>query len=167
MATSNILMDVLVRKIDSIPAVGFDQAIDQTPNISVLLSVIRVYSHWSLANSKFLGVEVLHDSLHGIAKRFWSTYSRFLQLIATRFPVKDLPVSQYQFEEDVDCTGFLPVDTDVNKGVWFHADGRAKDKFNDRRVTRESIRVEIRGKMRDLQLVGLRLAAQEVCLKRN
>ena len=126
------------------------------------LPALRLYSAWLLTNSQVLVSGLGDEAIVGLVKRFWSTYTDSLSIIARVFPVQRLPDVPYLLEEDVDSIGFKPLQSERSNKLWIDASsGVQKAKFSQ--STRASLSTEMLARVRELLVDGLILAVDKVC----
>ena len=134
-----------------------------------ILPALRQYSSWLISNAALLVAEVGDTPLNVQIKELWKIYASTLTLLATTFPVSELPSIGYLLEEDVDTLGFKPFTNDRTWKRYFRDQKRdtrnRKPKWNDRGVERHHPNVEMLGRIRDFLIDGLTLATDEVCLR--
>ena len=129
----------------------------------MILPAVRTYCRWLVASCRFLLPESIDDRLKADAHGLWVKYTVMLCATVAAYPISELQQLTYQLEEDVDVSGFQPLDSPEAEFIWHCDDGQVKLKHNDSRVHRSSSHIEIMARIRDLQIIGLHLAAQEVC----
>lgn len=146
------------------PVAGLDKV---TAVARRVLPALRQYSSWLVSNAALLVAEVGDTSLNVQIKELWKIYASTLTLLATTFPVSELPRIEYLLEEDVDTLGFKPFTNDRTWKRYFQDQNREtrtrKPKWNDRGVERQHPNVEMLGRIRDFLVDGLTLATDEVC----
>jgi len=146
------------------PTTGLDKV---TAVARRVLPALRQYSSWLVSNAAVLVAEVGDTSLNVQIKELWKSYASTLTLLATTFPVSELPSIDYLLEEDVDTLGFKPFTNDRTWKRYFQDQRRdtrdRKPKWNDRGVERHHPNVEMLGRIRDFLVDGLTLATDEVC----
>jgi len=126
------------------------------------LPALRLYSAWLLTNSQVLVSGLGDEATIGLVRRFWSTYTDSLSLIARAFPVQELPEVSYLLEEDIDSIGFKPLESDRSNKLWIDASsGSQKAKFSQ--GTRATPNTEMLARVRELLVDGLILAVDKVC----
>ncbi|KAK4997741.1 hypothetical protein LTR66_002906 [Elasticomyces elasticus] len=127
-----------------------------------VLAVLRLYSSWFLINAHILVGGVGDDALKLAIAQLWKVYANTLTLLASRFPVQDLPIVCYQLDEDADALGFKPLISDKTKKIWIDPKtGSLKPKFSDEGSQQELPHTEMLARMRELLIDGLLLAADD------
>ena len=125
------------------------------------LAPLRLYSAWLLTNSHVLASGLGDETIKALVPRFWATYAECLSLVARAFPVKLLPEVPYQLEEDVESTGFMPLESERTQKLWLDALGGQKPRHDQ--TTRLVPNMEMLARVRDLLVDGLLLAVDQVC----
>lgn len=97
----------------------------------------------------------------------WKSYANTLTLLASTFPVDDLPAIDYLLEEDEDTLGFKPLANESTMRRYYReGSGIRKPKYHDHGIGTHHSSIEMLGRIRDLLLDGLQLQLQEVSLIR-
>ncbi|KAF2148387.1 hypothetical protein K461DRAFT_297810 [Myriangium duriaei CBS 260.36] len=164
--TFNLLMTIWTKLLGSGVISGILSSDDHGPKqaahlISTILPALRTYCRWLAASSRFLLPESIDANLKDMGNELWSNYAVMLSVTIASHPIRDLPQVIYQLEEDADVSGFQPLDTQETEFVWHCDDGQPKLKHNDAQVRRNSANAETMARIRDIQIIGLHLAAQE------
>lgn len=85
-------------------------------------------------------------------QELWKAYAATLTLLASGFPVDQLPVEEYMHEEDTDTIGFRPLTSNVANRLWYSG-ATLKQKWTD--VERNHPNVEMLMRVKDLLIDGL------------
>ncbi|PNS15227.1 Protein SMG7 [Sphaceloma murrayae] len=132
-----------------------------SPEIQTILPALRIYQYYLLSNRQFLLADE-PDSLNGqAAQEFWTTFARVSSRIANTFPLAQLPEVRYPLAEDVDAIAFGPVVSKATAEMWTNVDGSPSSRPGDQGVNRESASVEMLSRLRDFQVVCVRLSVLE------
>lgn len=130
-----------------------------------LLPGLRHYSSWLIANAVIVASQVGDTLLHVQIKEFWQIYASTLTLLASTFPVAELPSIGYLLPEDEDTLGFKPFDHDDLRQRYCSEDLISqKPRWHDQGVQRHHPNVEMYGRVRDLLTDGMLLHSREVSL---
>lgn len=128
-----------------------------------VLPGLRHYSSWLTSNAAVLTAQLGDSSLTVQIKELWKIYASTLTLLASTFPVPDLPSIEYLFEEDEDTLGFKPFVNDRAKRRYYNQESLSiKPKWHQDGVERHHPNVEMLGRIRDFLTEGLLLAVDEV-----
>lgn len=128
-----------------------------------LLASLRQYSSWLVSNASILAAQAGDASLSVEVREFWKIYASTLTLLASTFPVSELPSVEYLLEEDVDTLGFKPFMNEHTTRRYHSADSVSpRPKFYDQGVKRSHPNVEMYGRIRDFLTDGMFLQLQEV-----
>lgn len=128
-----------------------------------LLPGLRHYSSWLIANAVILASQVGDTLLHIQIKEFWKIYASTLTLLASTFPVAELPLIEYLLPEDEDTLGFKPFEYDDIKSRYSGEDMVSqKPNWHDQGIQRHHPNVEMYGRVRHLLIDAMLLHSQEV-----
>ena len=128
-----------------------------------VLPSVRQYSSWLMTNAPILTAQADDPLLSVEIKELWRIYASTLTLLASTFPVSELPPIDYLLEEDVDTVGFKPFSNEHTVRRYYSADTVSqKPKHYDRGVQRQHPNVEMYGRVRDFLTDGMFLQLQEV-----
>ena len=128
-----------------------------------VLPSLRQYSSWLVSNASILAAQAGDASLSVEVRELWKIYASTLTLLASTFPVSELPSIEYLLEEDVDTLGFKPFMNEHTTRRYYSADTVSpKPKFHDQGIQRNHPNVEMYGRVRDFLTDGMFLQLQEV-----
>ncbi|KAF2008971.1 hypothetical protein BU24DRAFT_88956 [Aaosphaeria arxii CBS 175.79] len=140
---------------------------DRTPQLSDKVTAVarrvlpglRLYSTWFTAYWHILDAKIAEaNTLSPVeVQELWKAYAATLTLLASSFPVGELPTDEYLLEEDVETIGFQPLVSRTTKR-WFNEDG-LKRKVTDKERSHPNIEMLMR--VRDLLIDGLELTQDE------
>jgi hypothetical protein len=115
---------------------------------------LRLYSTWLLGTWKVLNANIAHTLTTVDVQELWKAYAATLNLLASSFPVGQLPQETYMLQEDTDTLGFQPLICPDAMKVWY--DGESlKQKWTD--MERNHPNVEMLMRIKDLLIDGLML----------
>ena len=99
-------------------------------------------------------------------RELWKIYATTLTLLASTFPVHELPHVEYLLDEDEDTIGFKPLENENTKRRYHDGDNLdvKKPKYHDRGVQRHHPNREMLGRIRDLLTDGVILYSDDVGL---
>ncbi|RAR09074.1 telomerase activating protein est1 protein [Stemphylium lycopersici] len=137
-----------------------DRAIQLSDKITAvarrILPGLRLYSTWFARYWKILNANIA-DTLNTVdVQELWKAYAATLSLLASSFPVEQLPQEDYMLEEDVDTIGFEPLIHPDTMKVWYNGDAM-KQKATDPGLQRNHPNVEMLMRVKDLLIDGLLL----------
>ncbi|PVH99657.1 hypothetical protein DM02DRAFT_528508 [Periconia macrospinosa] len=133
---------------------------DREPQLSDKITVVarrvlpglRLYSTWFARLWRVLQAN-LADTLTKVeVQELWRSYAETLTLLASSFPVDQLPEDGYLLDEDVETIGFEPLFSEETLKVWY-ANGEMKPKGVD--LERNHPNMEMLMRVRDLLVDGL------------
>ncbi|CAI6336548.1 unnamed protein product [Periconia digitata] len=133
---------------------------DREPQLSDKITVVarrvlpglRLYSTWFARFWPVLQAN-LADTLTKVeVQELWRSYAETLTLLASSFPVDQLPEDSYLLDEDVETIGFEPLICDETLKVWY-SNGELKPKGAD--LERNHPNIEMLMRVRDLLVDGL------------
>lgn len=117
-----------------------------------------------VTNAHILSADLGDKSIQESISAMWTQYSSVLTLLASAFPVQELPEVGYQLEEDVDTFAFKPLMSEHTQKTWIvPGSATPKPKFSDAGLERFSTELEMLARIRGLLIDGLLLAIDEVC----
>ncbi|EDU43387.1 EST1-DNA-bind multi-domain protein [Pyrenophora tritici-repentis] len=123
-----------------------------------ILPGLRLYSTWFTRFWKVLNANIA-DTLNTVdVQELWKAYAATLSLLASSFPVDQLPRENYMLEEDTDTIGFEPLIHPDTMKVWYEGDNM-KQKWTD--LERNHPNVEMLMRVKDLLIDGLLLTQNE------
>ena len=142
------------------PAIGSARLTAVTRRV---LPSLRQYSSWLTSNASILSTQAEDSSLSVEVKEMWKIYANTLTLLASTFPVTELPSVEYLMEEDTDTLGFKPFANEHTRRRYYSADtGQQKPKNSDHGIPRHHPNVEMYARIRDFLTDGMFLQLQEV-----
>ena len=128
-----------------------------------VLPSLRQYSSWLTSNASILSTQAEDSSLSVEVKEMWKIYANTLTLLASTFPVTELPSVEYLLEEDTETLGFKPFDNEHTRRRYYSTDtGQQKSKHSDPGIPRHHPNVEMYARIRDFLTDGMFLQLQEV-----
>ncbi|KAH7128499.1 hypothetical protein B0J11DRAFT_578697 [Dendryphion nanum] len=135
---------------------------DQPPRLSDKITAVarrvlpglRLYSTWFRRYWNVLNANIAVTLTNVEVQELWKAYAATLSLLASSFPVPDLPSDQYLLEEDVDTIGFEPLVSPITMRLWYN-DNVLKPKWSD--LERNHPNIEMLMRVRDLLVDGLLL----------
>ncbi|CZT10474.1 uncharacterized protein RAG0_14936 [Rhynchosporium agropyri] len=134
-----------------------------------VLPPLRQYSTWLTTNAKFIiAASTPQSSDMTMATHIlelWRLYAIVLTKLNVLFPVAGLSFVTYLLEEDEVTVGFEPLlDPELPTGcnLFKSVEGKAKPRITDRGLEREHPNIEMQSRIRDLLIVGLSLAMNDV-----
>ena len=118
------------------------------------LPALRLYSTWFSRYWQVLNANIADTLTTVDVQELWKAYSATLTLLASSFPVDQLPQETYMLEEDTDTIGFQPLISPNTMKLWY--DGNTmKQKWTD--LERDHPNVEMLMRVKDLLIDGLML----------
>ncbi len=128
-----------------------------------ILPSLRNYSCWLLGNAVSLAGQESDRLFEMQLRQFWAMYATTLTLLASTFPILELPEISYLLEEDEDSLGFKPFDNEHTRRRFYRDDQvTPKPKCHNKDVERLHPTAEMLGRIHDLWLDGLDHDYQEV-----
>lgn len=119
-----------------------------------ILPGLRLYSTWFTRYWKVLNANIA-DTINTVdVQELWKAYAATLSLLASSFPVDQLPKEVYMLEEDTDTIGFEPLIHPDTMKVWYNGD-KMKPKWTE--LERNHPNVEMLMRVKDLLIDGLLL----------
>jgi hypothetical protein len=119
-----------------------------------ILPGLRLYSTWFTRYWKVLNANIA-DTINTVdVQELWKAYAATLSLLASSFPVDQLPKEVYILEEDTDTIGFEPLIHPDTMKVWYNGD-KMKPKWSE--INRNHPNVEMLMRVKDLLIDGLLL----------
>jgi len=119
-----------------------------------ILPGLRLYSTWFTRYWKVLNANIA-DTLNPVdVQELWKAYAATLSLLASSFPVDQLPQEDYMLEEDTDTIGFEPLISPDTMKLWYKGDVM-KQKWTE--LERNHPNVEMLMRVKDLLIDGLLL----------
>ncbi|KAH7080828.1 hypothetical protein FB567DRAFT_551621 [Paraphoma chrysanthemicola] len=116
---------------------------------------LRLYSTWFLRYWPVLNANIAETLTIVDVQELWKAYAATLTLLASSFPVSELPVENYMLEEDTDTIGFQPLISPDTLKTWYDGDSM-KQKWTD--LERNHPNVEMLMRAKDLLIDGLFLS---------
>ena len=115
---------------------------------------LRLYSTWFSRCWQVLNANIADTLTTVDVQELWKAYAATLTLLASSFPVDQLPEEDYMLEEDTDTIGFQPLVSPNTMKVWYNG-GNMKQKWTD--LERNHPNVEMLMRVKDLLIDGLLL----------
>jgi hypothetical protein len=123
-----------------------------------ILPGLRLYSTWFTRYWNVLNANIA-DTLNTVdVQELWKAYAATLTLLASSFPVDQLPQEDYMLEEDTDTIGFEPLIHPNTMKLWYNGE-TMKPKWTD--LERNHPNVEMLMRVKDLLVDGLILTQNE------
>jgi hypothetical protein len=123
-----------------------------------ILPGLRLYSTWFTRYWKVLNANIA-DTLNTVdVQELWKAYAATLSLLASSFPVDQLPRENYMLEEDTDTIGFEPLIHPDTMKLWYDGDVM-KQKWTE--LERNHPNVEMLMRVKDLLIDGLLLTQND------
>lgn len=113
---------------------------------------LRLYSTWFSRYWKVLNANIADTLTIVDVQELWKAYAATLTLLASSFPVDQLPNETYMLEEDTDTIGFEPLVSPDTLKIWYDGDS-LKQKWTD--LERNHPNVEMLMRVKDLLIDGL------------
>lgn len=118
-----------------------------------VLPGLRLYSTWFARFWHVLNANIADTLTKVEVQELWKAYAETLTLLASSFPVDQLPSDSYMLEEDTDTIGFQPLISSDTLKLWYNEDGAMKQKWTD--LERNHPNIEMLMRVRDLLVDGL------------
>ncbi|KAF2024155.1 hypothetical protein EK21DRAFT_94330 [Setomelanomma holmii] len=115
---------------------------------------LRLYSTWFSRCWQVLSANIANTLSTVDVQELWKAYAATLTLLASSFPVDQLPAEDYMLEEDTDTVGFQPLISPETLKVWYNG-GSMKQKWTD--IERNHPNVEMLMRVKYLLIDGLLL----------
>ncbi|KAF1947488.1 hypothetical protein EJ02DRAFT_333926 [Clathrospora elynae] len=119
-----------------------------------ILPGLRLYSTWFARYWNVLNANIADTLTTVDVQELWKAYAATLSLLASSFPVDQLPQESYMLEEDTDTIGFQPLISPNTVKLWYDGDSM-KQKWTD--LERNHPNVEMLMRVKDLLIDGLLL----------
>jgi len=120
---------------------------------------LRLYSTWFQRYWQVLNANIADTLTTVDVQELWKAYAATLTLLASSFPVDQLPQESYMLEEDTETIGFQPLVSPDTMKLWY--DGEVmKQKWTD--LERNHPNVEMLMRVKDLLVDGLVLTQNAV-----
>jgi hypothetical protein len=124
-----------------------------------ILPGLRLYSTWFTRYWNVLNANIAESTLNTVdVQELWKAYAATLTLLASSFPVDQLPQEDYMLEEDTDTIGFEPLIHPNTMKTWYSGE-TMKQKWTD--LERNHPNVEMLMRVKDLLVDGLILTQNE------
>ncbi|KAH7407086.1 hypothetical protein DE146DRAFT_418768 [Phaeosphaeria sp. MPI-PUGE-AT-0046c] len=115
---------------------------------------LRLYSTWFSRCWQVLNANIADTLTTVDVQELWKAYAATLTLLASSFPVDQLPAEEYMLEEDTDTIGFQPLVSPNTMKLWYSGES-LKQKWTD--LERNHPNVEMLMRVKDLLIDGLML----------
>lgn len=115
---------------------------------------LRLYSTWFSRCWQVLNANIADTLTTVDVQELWKAYAATLTLLASSFPVDQLPEEDYMLEEDTDTIGFQPLVSPNTLKLWYIGENM-KQKWTD--LERNHPNVEMLMRVKDLLIDGLML----------
>jgi hypothetical protein len=115
---------------------------------------LRLYSTWFSRFWQVLNANIAESLTTVDVQELWKAYAATLTLLASSFPVDQLPQEDYMLEEDTDTIGFQPLVSPDTLKLWYNGESM-KQKWTD--LERNHPNVEMLMRVKDLLIDGLML----------
>jgi hypothetical protein len=115
---------------------------------------LRLYSTWFSRCWQVLNANIADTLTTVDVQELWKAYAATLTLLASSFPVDQLPAEDYMLEEDTDTIGFQPLVSPNTLKMWYNGENM-KQKWTD--LERNHPNVEMLMRVKDLLVDGLML----------
>jgi hypothetical protein len=119
---------------------------------------LRLYSTWFSRYWQVLNANIADTLTTVDVQELWKAYAATLTLLASSFPVEQLPQETYMLEEDTDTIGFQPLISPDTMKLWYDG-GDMKQKWTD--LERNHPNVEMLMRVKDLLIDGLMLTQNQ------
>ena len=119
-----------------------------------ILPGLRLYSTWFSRYWQVLNANIADTITTVDVQELWKAYAATLTLLASSFPVDQLPQENYMLEEDTETIGFQPLISPDTMKIWYDG-GDMKQKWTD--LERNHPNVEMLMRVKDLLIDGLLL----------
>ena len=126
-----------------------------------ILPALRQYSSWLTENVTLLTNRIGDNVIEVQVKEMWRTYANTLTILASTFDVAALPPLDYLLEEDEDTVCFKPFTNDTSTRHRLRGRTDLKPMSHAHGIERQHPNVEMCGRIRDILLVGLKLAMED------
>jgi hypothetical protein len=123
-----------------------------------ILPALRLYSTWFTRYWNVLNANIAETLNTVDVQELWKAYAATLTLLASSFPVDQLPQEDYMLEEDTDTIGFEPLIHPNTMKTWYNGE-TMKQKWTD--LERNHPNVEMLMRVKDLLVDGLILTQIE------
>ncbi|KAI8932691.1 hypothetical protein NX059_010184 [Plenodomus lindquistii] len=117
-----------------------------------ILPGLRLYSTWFSRYWQVLNANIADTLTTVDVQELWKAYAATLTLLASSFPVDQLPQETYMLEEDTETIGFQPLISPDTMKLWYDND-KMKQKWTD--LERNHPNVEMLMRVKDLLVDGL------------
>ncbi|KAF2641842.1 hypothetical protein P280DRAFT_479110 [Massarina eburnea CBS 473.64] len=117
-----------------------------------VLPGLRLYSIWFARYWEVLNANIADTLTKVEVQELWRSYAETLTLLASSFPVDQLPTDSYMLEEEIETIGFQPLVSPDTLKVWYN-DGDLKPKGTE--LERNHPNVEMLMRVRELLVDGL------------
>jgi hypothetical protein len=91
---------------------------------------LRLYSTWFSRCWQVLNANIADTLTTVDVQELWKAYAATLTLLASSFPVDQLPAEDYMLEEDTDTIGFQPLVSPNTLKMWYNGENM-KQKWTD------------------------------------
>jgi hypothetical protein len=128
-----------------------------------ILPALRQYSTWLVSQAHIL-VAKHPGSTNVYIKELWKLYADVATALITYFPDTELPCLDYLLEEDQNTVGFKPLrDPELapDANLYIDETGLLKARCTDPGVKRSHPNIEMKGRVRDILLCAVTLAARD------
>lgn len=119
-----------------------------------ILPGLRLYSTWFSRYWQVLNANIADTLTTVDVQELWKAYAATLTLLASSFPVDQLPQESYMLEEDTETIGFQPLISPDTMKLWYDGENM-KQKWTD--LERNHPNVEMLMRVKDLLIDGLLL----------
>lgn len=117
-----------------------------------ILPGLRLYSTWFQRYWQVLNANIADTLTTVDVQELWKAYAATLTLLASSFPVDQLPQESYMLEEDTETIGFQPLVSPDTMKLWYDG-GVMKQKWTE--LERNHPNVEMLMRVKDLLVDGL------------
>jgi hypothetical protein len=135
-----------------------DRAVQLSDKITAvarrILPGLRLYSAWFARYWNVLNANIADTLTTVDVQELWKAYAATLSLLASSFPVEQLPQENYMLEEDTDTIGFEPLVHPGTMKLWYDGE-EMKPKWTE--LERNHPNVEMLMRVKDLLIDGLLL----------
>ncbi|KAL6707530.1 hypothetical protein ACN47E_004100 [Coniothyrium glycines] len=119
-----------------------------------ILPGLRLYSTWFARYWQVLNANIADTLTTVDVQELWKAYAATLSLLASSFPVDQLPQETYMLEEDTETIGFQPLISPSTMKLWYEGE-KMKQKWTE--LERNHPNVEMLMRVKDLLVDGLLL----------
>ncbi|KAF1952121.1 hypothetical protein CC80DRAFT_552553 [Byssothecium circinans] len=119
-----------------------------------VLPGLRLYSTWFARFWNVLDANIADTLTRVEVQELWRSYAETLTLLASSFPVPQLPEDNYMLDEDIETIGFQPLISPETLKLWYNNE-ELKPKGTE--LERNHPNVEMLMRVRDLLVDGLLL----------